>query len=107
MTLFEFIYFLGYSAKKHYSLKRQKRLPHKVISIGNITAGGMGKTPAVIAIAGEAKKRGFYPIILTRGTKGRRKGRALCIRNTECGMQNCLTPNSKLQTPSFTEMSLY
>ncbi|MCX5717707.1 MAG: tetraacyldisaccharide 4'-kinase [Nitrospirae bacterium] len=74
MTLFEFIYYLGYSAKKHYSLKHQKRLPHKVISIGNITAGGTGKTPAVIAIADEAKKRGFYPIILTRGYKGKAKG---------------------------------
>jgi tetraacyldisaccharide 4'-kinase len=74
MTLFEFLYYLGYSAKKHYSLRRQKRLPHKVISIGNITAGGTGKTPAVIAIAEEAKKRGFYPVILTRGYKGKAKG---------------------------------
>lgn len=74
MTLFEFIYFLGYSAKKHYSLKHQKRLPHPVISIGNITVGGTGKTPATIAIAEEAKKRGFYPIVLTRGYRGRAKG---------------------------------
>ena len=74
MTLFEFIYFLGYSAKKHYSLRRQKRLPHKVISIGNITAGGTGKTPATIAVAEEAKRRGFYPVILTRGYKGKAKG---------------------------------
>ena len=73
MTLFEFIYYLGYSAKKHYSLKHQKRLPHKVISIGNITAGGTGKTPAAIAIAEEAKRRGFYPVILTRGYKGKAK----------------------------------
>ncbi|OGW73551.1 MAG: tetraacyldisaccharide 4'-kinase, partial [Nitrospirae bacterium RIFOXYC2_FULL_44_7] len=57
-----------------YSLKHQKRLPHKVISIGNITAGGTGKTPAVIAIAEEAKKRGFCPVILTRGYKGKAKG---------------------------------
>ncbi|PIV66031.1 MAG: hypothetical protein COS10_08360, partial [Nitrospirae bacterium CG01_land_8_20_14_3_00_44_22] len=49
MSLFEFLYYLGYSVKKHYSLKHQKHLPHKVISIGNITAGGTGKTPAVIA----------------------------------------------------------
>ncbi|PIV40479.1 MAG: tetraacyldisaccharide 4'-kinase, partial [Nitrospirae bacterium CG02_land_8_20_14_3_00_44_33] len=45
MSLFEFLYYLGYSVKKHYSLKHQKHLPHKVISIGNITAGGTGKTP--------------------------------------------------------------
>ena len=74
MTLPEFLYYIGYSLDKHCKLKHPKRLPHKVISIGNITAGGTGKTPAVIAIAGEAKKRGFYPIILTRGYKGKAKG---------------------------------
>lgn len=74
MTLPEFLYYIGYSLDKHCKLKHQKRLPHKVISIGNITAGGTGKTPAVIAIADEAKKRGFYPIILTRGYKGKAKG---------------------------------
>jgi len=74
MGIFEFIYYLGYSAKKSYSLKYQKRLPNKVISIGNITAGGTGKTPATIAIAEEAKKKGFYPVILTRGYKGKAKG---------------------------------
>ena len=50
MTLPEFLYYIGYSLDKRYKLKRQKRLPRKVISIGNITAGGTGKTPAVIAI---------------------------------------------------------
>lgn len=74
MTLPEFLYYIGYSLDKHCKLKHPKRLPHKVISIGNITAGGTGKTPAVIAIAEEAKKRGFYPVILTRGYKGKAKG---------------------------------
>lgn len=83
MGIFEFIYYLGYSAKKYYSLKRQKRLPYKVISIGNITAGGTGKTPATIAIADEAKKKGFYPIILTRGYKGKAKGPVFVKRSNE------------------------
>ena len=74
MGIFEFLYYLGYSAKKNYSLRNQKHLPFKVISIGNITTGGTGKTPAAIALAGEAKKRGFNPCILTRGYKGRAKG---------------------------------
>lgn len=74
MAIFEFLYYLGYSAKKYYSLRNRRRLPYKVISIGNITAGGTGKTPAVIACAEEAKRRGLNPVILTRGYKGKAKG---------------------------------
>ncbi len=70
----EFIYYLGYSLKKYRSLNEQKKLPSKVISVGNITVGGTGKTPAVIAIAQEALKRGLYPVILTRGYRGTAKG---------------------------------
>jgi tetraacyldisaccharide 4'-kinase len=55
-------------------LKQPKKLPYKVISIGNITLGGTGKTPAVIALAEEAKRRGFHPCILTRGYKGTANG---------------------------------
>jgi tetraacyldisaccharide 4'-kinase len=55
-------------------LKKPAKLPYKVISIGNITLGGTGKTPAVIALAEEAKRRGFQPCILTRGYKGKAKG---------------------------------
>lgn len=73
MGPFEFIYYSGYQLKKTYSLKRQARLPSKVISVGNITVGGTGKTPAVIAIAQEALKRGKSPVILTRGYKGKAK----------------------------------
>jgi tetraacyldisaccharide 4'-kinase len=74
MTLPEFLYYIGYSIKKLHSYKKLKQLPYPVVSIGNITVGGTGKTPATIAIAEEAKKRGFYPIILTRGYKGKAKG---------------------------------
>ena len=74
MTIFELLYYLGYSIKKRYALKNQNRLPKKVISVGNITLGGTGKTPAVIALAREAKKRGIQPCILTRGYKGKAKG---------------------------------
>jgi tetraacyldisaccharide 4'-kinase len=51
-------------------VKTPGRLPVKVISIGNITLGGTGKTPAVIKVAEEARKRGSHPCILTRGYKG-------------------------------------
>jgi len=70
----ELIYHLGYSLKKSHNMKNRKRLPRRVISIGNLTLGGTGKTPAVIAVAEEAKRRGLSPCILTRGYKGKAKG---------------------------------
>jgi tetraacyldisaccharide 4'-kinase len=74
MKFLEFIYYLGYSAKKRSALKNQNKLPSEVVSIGNITLGGTGKTPATIALAEEAQKRGLNPCILTRGYKGNAKG---------------------------------
>ncbi len=74
MHILEFAYHLGFSAKKNWYTKRRKRLPSKVISIGNLTVGGTGKTPAVIAVAEQAKIRGFRPVILTRGYKGKAAG---------------------------------
>jgi len=46
---------------------KSKRLPKPVISVGNIAAGGAGKTPAVIAIARHLIGRGFRVAVLTRG----------------------------------------
>ncbi|HET7710428.1 MAG TPA: tetraacyldisaccharide 4'-kinase [Thermoanaerobaculia bacterium] len=46
---------------------RPRRLPRPVISVGNIAAGGAGKTPAVIAICRYLEERGFRVAVLTRG----------------------------------------
>jgi len=48
-----------------------------VIAIGNITAGGTGKTPLVAALAIEARKRQYRPVILTRGHGGTLNGPVL------------------------------
>lgn len=45
----------------------RRRLPAPVISIGNITMGGAGKTPLVIYIARTLLKLGFHPAVLSRG----------------------------------------
>jgi tetraacyldisaccharide 4'-kinase len=63
--------------------KKTRNLPLPVISIGNITLGGTGKTPAVIALSQEAQKRGLRPCILTRGYKGRVKGPCLSTKNSD------------------------
>mgnify|MGYP000217417798 FL=1 len=44
-----------------------RKLPTKVISIGNITTGGTGKTPAVIYLANILIKRGKTVAVLSRG----------------------------------------
>jgi tetraacyldisaccharide 4'-kinase len=46
---------------------KPKRLPKPVISVGNISAGGAGKTPCVIAIAKFLVREGLRVCVLTRG----------------------------------------
>ena len=48
---------------------KQKQLPCTVISVGNIVAGGTGKTPAVIWIAKYLQSEGFQVGVLLRGYK--------------------------------------
>lgn len=71
MGLLSALYRIGLAC--HRSLARPKRLPEKVISVGNLTLGGTGKTPAVISLARQAQQHGFAPCILTRGYKSRTK----------------------------------
>jgi 3-deoxy-D-manno-octulosonic-acid transferase len=49
------------------SLERQRRLGAPVISVGNLTMGGTGKTPCVLRLAELLLERGCKPGILTRG----------------------------------------
>lgn len=51
----------------------QNKLPCTVISIGNITVGGTGKTPMVIMLANLLKRRGYKPAIMSRGYGGNAK----------------------------------
>ena len=46
----------------------------KVISVGNISVGGTGKTPLVIYLSKILKDKGYKPVVLSRGYKGSIKG---------------------------------
>lgn len=74
MNPLELIYYAAYRVNTSMDLRRQRRLAAPVLSVGNITTGGTGKTPAVIALAHEARERGLNPCVLTRGYGGRLKG---------------------------------
>ena len=50
-----------------WGLLRSKKLPLPVISLGNITLGGTGKTPATVNVAGLFLKHGMKPVVLSRG----------------------------------------
>ncbi len=54
-----------------------KRLSCKIISIGNISVGGTGKTPAVIYIAELLQDRGKHVAVLSRGYARKSKGTVL------------------------------
>lgn len=55
-------------------LLRSRRLPRPVVSIGNLSTGGAGKTPAVIALADALTRRGIKVAVLTRGYGRRDSG---------------------------------
>ena len=51
----------------NYKFFISRRLPTKIISVGNITSGGTGKTPMVIYLAEKLKEREKSVAILSRG----------------------------------------
>ena len=53
--------------------ERQERLPAVVISLGNITVGGTGKTPMACMLAKELSARGWRVALLNRGYHSKRE----------------------------------
>jgi tetraacyldisaccharide 4'-kinase len=60
-------------------LRKRHRLPVPVVVVGNLTVGGVGKTPLVIWLAGELSRRGLKPGIVSRGYGGNRTHQPLAV----------------------------
>ncbi len=51
------------------------------VSVGNITPGGSGKTPLVMALSDAFTKRGLRPVVITRGYGGSNKSGAIEVNS--------------------------
>lgn len=54
-----------------------ERLPVPVLVVGNITLGGTGKTPLVIALVEHLRRQGWHPGVVSRGYGGSQETPAL------------------------------
>ena len=62
---------------------KQKKLSCKVISVGNITVGGTGKTPMTIYLAKMLVGYGYKVAVVSRGYKGRYEKRGGVVSNSK------------------------
>ncbi|HKY08472.1 MAG TPA: tetraacyldisaccharide 4'-kinase [Candidatus Binatia bacterium] len=80
------LYSVGARLRKlffRWGLIKSARLPRPVVSVGNLTVGGTGKTPTCLWLARELRKRGFRVGILSRGY--RRKERSAVVLRPPAG----------------------
>jgi len=72
------LYKIGFLLKKNFIKTQKVDLP--IICIGNIIAGGAGKTPVALALGEFLKKNNFEFCYLTRGYKSK-NNKVLMIEN--------------------------
>jgi tetraacyldisaccharide 4'-kinase len=61
---------LGHRNLYRFGIKKTRHFSIPVIVVGNITVGGVGKTPFVIWLANWLKSQGYHPGIVSRGYGG-------------------------------------
>lgn len=62
-----------------YGIFRTRKLPCGVISIGNLTVGGTGKTPMTIYLAQLLKDCGYQPAVISRGYRGQAENKGAIV----------------------------
>lgn len=81
LNILEIIYLVLVNLQR--SLIKVKQLPVPVISIGNLVAGGTGKTPTVVWLVALLKEEGLNPAILTRGYRSTSQKKGLIFTSSE------------------------
>jgi tetraacyldisaccharide 4'-kinase len=85
--------------RRHYlESRRPSSLPAPVVVVGNVTVGGTGKTPLIIALVKALQARGFNPGVISRGYGGRARDYPLEVTEnsdpSECGDEPLLIATS-------------
>ena len=73
------LYLAGHRIKQAKDRRNQYKAPLKVISIGNLTAGGSGKTPLGMELAVWLRNNGFDIAVSHRGYKGKHEKQPLLV----------------------------
>lgn len=90
---FSLIYsFLSFLNKK---MTDSKKLDKPVISVGNLTWGGTGKTPIVIELLNFITSNNLKPVVLTRGY-GRKNNTAVLLENGGKGISSLVCGDEPL-----------
>ena len=66
-----------------FRLRRRRRLPAAVVSVGNLSVGGTGKTPTALWLAQRLRARGYRVAIVSRGYGGRAREPTVAGRSSQ------------------------
>ncbi|MEP6757386.1 MAG: tetraacyldisaccharide 4'-kinase [Chthonomonadales bacterium] len=73
LTLLAYVYMVGlklFLLPYKLGIRKQFRLPCPVVSVGNLTVGGTGKTPMTLRLCELLLERGLKVVVLNRGYRG-------------------------------------
>lgn len=94
LTPLEWLFRAGfgvYMGAERLGLRKRRRASARVVSVGNLTLGGTGKTPVVESLA-RALSRNRRVCVLLRGYGGRKSREGLLVsdgRETLCAWEDC------------------
>ena len=89
---FSLFYLMAVVIKRTFS--RPEHFPFPVFSIGNILAGGTGKTPLVIHVASRLESLGFKVVVISSAAQAWERRRGLSDRSDEIEMMGSRLPRA-------------